>query len=428
MFDDLICVDRYGDTVRSLTQWDLDQVLYIYDTNFPVAPEFHYSNQNTNKALVVQSHYDNGVLDCVVPNQLMIEPYPITCYLYIPETNKGGTVVGMFKIPVRPRPQPDDFEYEDNVDVVNIKILAAEIQAAEDLRVIAENQRKADETTRQGNELTRQSNEQTRQSNEQTRQSNEAVRQQALINTENATARANTAAAGAETIIARYDTDLAAITAAKNAAETAATNASVSELNASTSETNAASSATSASTSATNAAGSATDAASSATDAASSASDAAASALASEGWADETQNGQPVPSTSPYYHNSARYWASKAQAIAEQQLGALSDVSISNPQDGEGLVYDSNSHLWINKIVSHLDDAIGEKFDTTKNYEAGDVVIYQDKLYRFTEDHTAGPWDSSEVEEVSVVQLISEAEPASLTTAQKETLIGFLNV
>ena len=53
MFDDIICMDRYGNTVRSLCQWDLDQTLYIYNTNYPVAPIFHYSNQNTPEALVV---------------------------------------------------------------------------------------------------------------------------------------------------------------------------------------------------------------------------------------------------------------------------------------------------------------------------------------------------------------------------------------
>ena len=130
MFDDIICMDRYGNTVRSLCQWDLDQTLYIYNTNYPVAPIFHYSNQNTPEALVVQSVYMDGVLQCVVPNQLMVEPYPITGYLYVPETEKGGTVVGMFKIPVRPRTKPCDFQYEDNIEVINLEVMRDIVLAA----------------------------------------------------------------------------------------------------------------------------------------------------------------------------------------------------------------------------------------------------------------------------------------------------------
>lgn len=132
MFDDIICMNRYGETVRSLAQWDLGQTLYIYDTNYPVAPMFQYSNQNTPEALTVQSSYVEGVLQCVVPNQLMIDPYPITCYIYIPEGEKNGTVVGMFKIPVRPRPKPSEFQYEDNVEIINIEILRDIVLAAVD--------------------------------------------------------------------------------------------------------------------------------------------------------------------------------------------------------------------------------------------------------------------------------------------------------
>ena len=131
--------------------------------------------------------------------------------------------------------------------------------------------------------------------------------------------------------------------------------------------------------------------------------------------------------SSPYYHNSAKYWAGKAQAIAQQQLGGLSDVSISNPVDGDGLVYDSTTGLWVNKKVSHIDEAIADIFDETLDYESGDIVIYNDGLYRFTTDHTAGPWDSSEVESVSVEQLIAENVPTPFTTVQKNYLIGLLD-
>ena len=359
MFDDIICMDRYNNTVRSLVQWDLDQTLYIYNTNYPVEPAFHYSNQNTDKALVVQSHYVNGVLQCIVPNQLMVEPYPITCYIYIPETEKGGTVVGMFKIPVRPRPQPDEFEYEDNVDVVNIRNLAAEVEAAEFERNIAENQRISHENTRESNESTRESNESIRVSNENTRVSNESTRQTQYNAMVAATNRANTVAAEAESIVDQFDEQYF---------------------------------------------------------------------LKSEGWAVETQNGQQVGPGSPYYHNSAKYWAERAQAISAQSLGGLTDVSILNPRQGQVLAYDGTS-LWTNQDPTsegHLSDAIADTFDPTLPYLTKDVVIYEDKLYRFITSHAAGAWNPNQVEEITVEQLISEAEPHSLTSQEINTLIALV--
>ena len=413
MFDDIICLDKYGNTIRSLAQWDLGQTLYIYNTNYSPTPMFHYSNQNTEKALVVQAQYVEGVLQCVVPNQLMIEPYPITCYIYIPDGERNGTVVGMFKIPVRPRPEPNEFEYEDNIDIINIRVLAQELEEAEFIRETHEN-------TRISNENTRVSNENTRISNEATRQEAYGDMVEATADAVTATNRANTAASGAETIISRYETDMATIVSARDTAVSSATAASTSATNAATSEANAA-------TSETNAAASATSAAGSATDAHTDALSANESALKSEGWAVETQNGQIVTNpSSPYYHNSAKYWADKAQAIAQQQLGGLSDVSISNPVDGDGLVYDSTTNLWVNKKVSHIDEAIADIFDDTLDYDAGDIVIYNDGLYRFTTDHDAGPWDDSEVESVSVEQLIEESVPDPLTTAQKNYLIALL--
>lgn len=75
-------------------------------------------------------------------------------------------------------------------------------------------------------------------------------------------------------------------------------------------------------------------------------------ALRAEGYANGTANGIEVPSTSPYYHNNAKYWKDQAQAIAAQTLNGLSDVGINNPQDGQILTYDANSGEWVNDSAS----------------------------------------------------------------------------
>jgi len=96
-----------------------------------------------------------------------------------------------------------------------------------------------------------------------------------------------------------------------------------------------------------------------------SANTASAQALASEGFANGTQNGSPVGSGSPYYENNAKYWKDQAQAIASASLSGLSDVSISNPQDGQVLMYDATNHEWTNGTVSRI---IAVPIAKTKTY------------------------------------------------------------
>lgn len=75
-------------------------------------------------------------------------------------------------------------------------------------------------------------------------------------------------------------------------------------------------------------------------------------ALKAEGYAKGTQNGTPVDSTSPYYHNNAKYYRDEAQQIAAQSLGGLSDVGINDPQDGQILTYDADAGEWVNDSAS----------------------------------------------------------------------------
>lgn len=65
-------------------------------------------------------------------------------------------------------------------------------------------------------------------------------------------------------------------------------------------------------------------------------------------------------------------------------------------------------------------------FDDATAYDTGDIVIYEDDLYKFKVDHAAGAWDSTEVDSVTVIDLITAAEPDALTTQQVNELIALL--
>lgn len=78
-------------------------------------------------------------------------------------------------------------------------------------------------------------------------------------------------------------------------------------------------------------------------------------------------------------------------------------------------------------IDAILDIICADDFDATQAYEIGDVVKYNEKLYRFKADHTANdPWDPTEVDEVDVVTLIKDSEPDALTQEQMDALLTLL--
>lgn len=95
-------------------------------------------------------------------------------------------------------------------------------------------------------------------------------------------------------------------------------------------------------------------------------------------------------------------------------------------------------HIFVANTFGPLAESIAPIFDETKAYAVGDIVMHAvfsmdditaitAELCRFTSAHTANtPWNDSEVEKISVLDLIQDADPEELTQAQVETLLGFL--
>ena len=125
----ITCLDRYGEIVTSLNQWDINQTLYIQDSDFSNAPVFQFCNKNSERALCVQSKLvDATTLTVDVPNSLLREPYPIICYVFLEESDESGKVVNTIRIPVNKRVQPTDYEYTDNINIVYISELITEVK------------------------------------------------------------------------------------------------------------------------------------------------------------------------------------------------------------------------------------------------------------------------------------------------------------
>lgn len=90
-----------------------------------------------------------------------------------------------------------------------------------------------------------------------------------------------------------------------------------------------------------------------------------------------------------------------------------------------------SSFVDVDEINDRIDDVremiSDAEFDSTSAYAIGDIVTYGDGLYKFKAAHTANTdWSSSEVDAITVIDLINAAEPDSLTTDQMNALLALL--
>lgn len=162
----VMCLDMHGNTVYNLTQWDVNQKLVIEDnyTQYSngVAPLVQFCNKNSTEALGVLSTVSDGNIIADIPNCLLREPYNIIAYIFLKESD-SGKVVDTVTIPVHKRVQPTDYEYSDNIEVVYLRDLVAQIQKLDSYLTDNENTRISAEIIRIANENQRITNENQRQ-------------------------------------------------------------------------------------------------------------------------------------------------------------------------------------------------------------------------------------------------------------------------
>lgn len=82
----------------------------------------------------------------------------------------------------------------------------------------------------------------------------------------------------------------------------------------------------------------------------------------------------------------------------------------------------------INNRIDAVVADLADEFDRTQAYAIGNIVTHADGLFKFKAAHTANTdWDATEVDPITVEELIAAAEPDSLTTAQVNALLALLS-
>lgn len=91
---------------------------------------------------------------------------------------------------------------------------------------------------------------------------------------------------------------------------------------------------------------------------------------------------------------------------------------------GQGFIDVDGINNRIDAVIADLADA----FDSTSAYAIGAIVTHEDGLFKFKAAHTENTaWDATEVDAITVEELITSAEPDSLTTAQVNALLALLS-
>ena len=139
-----------------------------------------------------------------------------------------------------------------------------------------------------------------------------------------------------------------------------------------------------------------------------------------------TPEGTEDPSAEGWYEESGGvYTLSEDTTVDGSKTYYEAVTSVNMKYDVIGEFVDVEA---LETAIQNVSDMITGEFDETLDYAAQDIVVYEGKLYQFKAAHDADdPWDADNVDERTVVELISSAEPASLTTEQITALIALLD-
>lgn len=117
--DKIFCYDTDDVTIIShVTQWDINRKIHIKKDDIgvtTVAPEVHFANNNTCKALVTTSSIVGESVEVEIPNILLQERLPIMMYIYVWTDSTSARTKYEIKMPVNPRQKPEDYIFDDNV-------------------------------------------------------------------------------------------------------------------------------------------------------------------------------------------------------------------------------------------------------------------------------------------------------------------------
>ena len=120
----LNCYGNY--TTDSVYQWDQNHTLTLTGEYVDEITAIHFCNKKSEKAIVVSVARDAEGVVAKIPNILLEDPYDVIAYVHTINDNQAKTIE-IISIPVIKRIKPDDYVFEDNLEIVNFERLESDI-------------------------------------------------------------------------------------------------------------------------------------------------------------------------------------------------------------------------------------------------------------------------------------------------------------
>ncbi len=125
------CLDNNGNTIYSMTQYDIGQKLNFELPNIRLinAPEIHFCNTYSPKELPVQSTINGQIISAPVPTELIIQPHPIIAHVYTTDNTDSSSkrAIAYIKIPMNKRKPSGDYDNADDVVLAYIADKTTEV-------------------------------------------------------------------------------------------------------------------------------------------------------------------------------------------------------------------------------------------------------------------------------------------------------------
>ena len=124
------CYDQYDFIVTHLTQWDTNVILKMHNYKFSAAPVVHFFTEHSESSKTVRATLEDNVVSVVVPNSLLLESGNLDiCVFQYDSVTDDGHVVRRYRLPIAAKPKPDDYEYVDNTEVIELSTLGIRLEA-----------------------------------------------------------------------------------------------------------------------------------------------------------------------------------------------------------------------------------------------------------------------------------------------------------
>lgn len=116
--------DENNNPIEELTQWNVNNTLYIHGLELSEPPFVHFANRKSETALPVESTIEGDAIVAPIPNILLQQDLQLLVYIYeYAKDTYVGKTTHIYEIPIRSKIRPDDYLFEENIKGINALVL-----------------------------------------------------------------------------------------------------------------------------------------------------------------------------------------------------------------------------------------------------------------------------------------------------------------